>query len=96
MTSLCESQPDWPFDVQRFRAIGLSEQAVFTKIEMNFRRLIPNKDGASLCMYCIRERVMENRVFLRLVFEFEEGCYGTCEGFIVADESLRPGVTQFV
>jgi len=92
VSSLCDFRPNWPFDAEQFRRIGLTEQATFSKIEMNFRRLIPNVDGAHLRMHCVRERVMGKRVFMRLAFDFLEGCNGICEGFIAADASLRPGL----
>jgi hypothetical protein len=45
-------------------------------------------------MHCVRERLLGNKLFLRLAFDLPDGCHGTCEGIIAKDSSLIVGRTD--
>jgi len=88
---LCDLRQHWGLNNNDFIQLALDEQTTFTRIEMRFRKFVRNRDGITMRMTCNQERFFNRRLFLRLGFEFPDGCDGTCEGIIAVDHSLRVG-----
>ncbi|HUW11923.1 MAG TPA: hypothetical protein VM537_19510 [Anaerolineae bacterium] len=81
--------PDYPLSRDAFRRLALAERALFTRVQLNFHRVIRNRDGIVLEMWCDRFRLLGRRIFGRLSFLLPDGCDGSCDAVIVLDESMK-------
>jgi len=89
VTILSEHDKLWP--IGRNEAIDLAscEQMTFTSISLNFKKFIKNENGISLVISMSKYRVIDNKLFGHVEFEFERGCYGSCKGIIAIDGSMK-------
>ncbi|MEE9613728.1 MAG: hypothetical protein V3W31_02100 [Thermodesulfobacteriota bacterium] len=76
-------------DVKRYRRLIATEQATFSRVTLNFKKVIRNRDGISLRIWCAKSKKVGAKVLVKMLFEFEEGeCYGACDGLIATDSSF--------
>ena len=78
-----------PLTLSRFWELALAEQVVFTRMHLDFHRLIRNRHGINLELWCERHRVLWQKIHGRLRFAFPEGCSGYCDAVIALDASLN-------
>lgn len=91
-TLLCEQNQRWPLDRELAIKFALEEQMTFTNIELNFRHFIKNSDGIELKLSFPKFRIIKNRLFVNVEYNFPKGCDGNCQGIVAIDGSLK---TQF-
>lgn len=88
---LADQEERWPIDGAEFRSLALNEQVTLTRIELNFRKFMKNRNDIELSLRCDRLRIIGNRIHAFFSFEFGDGCFGMCEGIVSLDASLNPG-----
>jgi len=88
-TILQQQNSQWPIDMEAARYLALEEQMTFTNIELNFRHFIKNVDGIELNLSFPEFRIIRDRLFVGVEFDFPKGCYGKCQGVVALDGSMN-------
>lgn len=88
-TILQQQNPQWPIDMETAKYLALEEQMTFTNIELNFQYFIKNVDDIELNLSFPKFRIIRNRLFVNVDFDFPKGCRGQCKGIVALDSSLK-------
>ena len=86
---LQQQNPRWPLDRAKAISLAIEEQMTFTNIQLNFRYFFKNADGIELNLSFPKFRIIRNRLFVNVDFNFPKGCYGECQGIVAIDSSME-------
>lgn len=88
-TILQQQNPRWPLNRAEAISLAIEEQMTFTNIQLNFRHFIKNADGIELNLSFPKFRIIRNRLFVNVDFDFPKGCHGNCKGIVALDASMK-------